>query len=100
LVAGRVEMGIANERQVLADGCYGDADGLTSALGTTFEVVFSNCDDQGYGHHSYDEIYKLPDGRVIHAECGGYSCKGSGSWSYCADETEAMKLVPEWRRPS
>lgn len=86
--------------QTLNDGCTGDDDGLRAALGDDFEVVWENYDDaEGYGHHSADAVFRLADGRFVHAECGGCSCEGSGSWSYEESEAAARLMVPEWRRP-
>lgn len=83
------------------EGCYGDSAGLALALGDDYEVVVEAYDDsEGYGHHSADAIFRLPDGRIIHAECGGCSCEGNGSWSFCASLDEALKAIPEYRRPS
>lgn len=83
---------------VLHDGCEGDKEGLVAALGDGFEVVWESFSNEGYGHHSYDQVLKTSDGRIVHAECGGCSCQGSGSWSVCASVEEAMRLVPESRR--
>lgn len=80
---------------VLRDGCDGDSEGLATALGDGFSVIYSNCDDYGYGHHSYDELFVTARGHWIHAECGGCSCRGSGTWSYCEDEKEALTRPPD-----
>lgn len=84
--------------QALLDGCEGDADGLRAALGEGAVIVKSWGYEEGYGHHGYDTIWRTADGRIIHAECGGCSCEGSGSWSVCSSMTEAEQLVPEWMR--
>jgi hypothetical protein len=62
------------------------------------ELVFDYSYDEGYGHHSVDEVWRLADGRYVHAECGGCSCEGSGSFSVEKDEETAMRLVPEYHR--
>ena len=86
--------------QTLNDGCEGDSEGLKSALGDGFEVVAEEYEDSiGWGHHSADAVFRLADGRIVHAECGGCSCGGSGSWSYCETLDEALKSIPEHRRP-
>lgn len=85
--------------QTLNDYCDGDRDGLVAALGDGFSVLFENYDDsEGYGHHSADAIFRTADGRIIHAECGGCSCDGSGSWSEYETEEKARQAIPEWRR--
>lgn len=71
---------------------------LVEALSGGYEVVWEGGGHEGYGHHSLNAVIKLADGRFIHAECGGCSCWGSGSWSFCADEEEARRLVPEQER--
>jgi len=87
------------EYQTLNDGCSGDGTGLDAALVDGTVLVWEEYDDsEGYGHHSADAVFLLPDGRYIHAECGGCSCEGSGSWEYCASEEEAMRMIPAWRR--
>lgn len=83
------------ERCVLCDGCDGDSAGLTEALGDDYEVVYQSNRDYGYGHHSYDEVYKLADGRYIAANCGGCSCHGNGDWCYENSQEMAMRFVPE-----
>jgi hypothetical protein len=83
----------------LADGCEGDSAGLAAALGTDFVVLYENYDHEGWGHHGADAVFKASDGRFVHAECGGCSCGGRGSWDYCADEQEALRLIPEHARP-
>lgn len=87
------------EYQTLNDGCDGDDTGLRAALGDGFTVLFENCDDQGWGHHSYNATFKTAEGRFIHANCGGCSCHGNGDWSYCESEADAMLYVPEQERP-
>jgi hypothetical protein len=87
----------AGEREALKC-CDGDEEGLIAALGSRFVRVFSDVDDGGYGHHSCDEVFVTDDGRIIHAECGGCSCEGSGSWSEVPSLEEAMRLVPYWKR--
>ena len=84
--------------QACNDGCEGDSAGLAEALGEDFEVVYENYDEAGWGHHSANAIFRLPDGRVIHANCGGCSCGGSGDWSYEASEEDARRLIPEQER--
>ncbi len=85
----------------LADDCVGDSEGLAAALGAEFEVITENYDDsEGYGHHFADAVFRAHDGRIIHAECGGCSCEGSGSWSYCDSVEQALAQIPEWRRPT
>lgn len=84
--------------QTLNDGCDGDSAGLCAALGDDFDVMYENYDAHGYGHHSANAIFRASDGRIIHAECGGCSCHGSGSWSYETDEETAMRMVPEQER--
>lgn len=86
------------EHRVLDDGCEGDSIGLAALLADGYEVLHAYHSDEGYGHHSYDEIIKLADGRIVHAECGGCSCEGSGSWSIEEDVAAAAKLVPEHYR--
>lgn len=61
--------------------------------------VWESLRNEGYGHHSYNQVFRTAGGRVIHAECGGCSCEGSGSWSVEADEKAAMLMVPEYERP-
>lgn len=88
-----------SEYQTLNDGCEGDSDGLAAALGTDFAVVFEEYDDStGCGHHSADAIFRLSDGRIVHAECGGCSCEGSGSWSFEDSLEAAARLIPGYRR--
>lgn len=84
--------------QTLNDGCDGDSDGLRVALGDGFEVVDETICDEGWGHHSYNAIFKTADGRIVHAECGGCSCGGSGSWSYEENVANAQRLIPEDER--
>lgn len=80
---------------VLNDGCDGDKGGLLAALGVGFEVVFEEYDDsEGYGHHSGNAIFRTSDGQYIHAECGGCSCHGSGSWFRAKSEEEARQAIP------
>lgn len=80
-------------------GCDGDAKGLAEALGEHYSVIESSGDDSiGYGHHSYNTIYRASDGCVIHAECGGCSCGGSGSWSYEDSVACARRMIPEDER--
>jgi hypothetical protein len=88
---------MAPEYQTMNDGCEGDSDGLAAALDGAV-LVWENYDSEGYGHHSANAIFRLPDGRVIHAECGGCSCEGSGSWSFEDSIEAAARLVPEWNR--
>lgn len=79
-------------------GCDGDRAGLIAVLGDHYEVVHQDTSDYEY-EHTFDAIFKLPDGRFIHAECGGCSCGGSGSWSIEPNEEFARRRVPEWKRP-
>lgn len=95
---GAMIQGDVSPVQSLRDGCCGDTDGLCAALKQPHAVLYSACRDEGYGHHSYNEIIVLDDGRIIHAECGGCSCDGSGSWSFCATPEEAERLIPEQER--
>ncbi len=81
----------------LNDGCDGDSDGLRLALGDDYAIVSEHLDDYDY-EHSYNAVFALPDGRYIHADCGGCSCGGSGHWSYVADRIEAERLIPEDQR--
>lgn len=89
---------MSKEYSTLNDGCEGDSEGLAMALGDAFELIREYCDDEGWGHHTYDAIFRATDGRYIHAECGGCSCGGSGSWSYAESVQDAERLIPEWRR--
>lgn len=91
-------MRVVSGLSVLVDGCDGDRDGLVAALGDGWIVVFVHESDEGYGHHTYEQVFKLADGSFIHAECGGCSCGGSGSWSAHATEAEAMSRVPEYHK--
>lgn len=84
--------------EALLDYCDGDVAGLKAALGESYSVVWACGYDEGYGHHSYDTIYRTSDGRLVHAECGGCSCHGNGSWSYETSEEAAMRMVPEDKR--
>jgi len=88
----------ADHMQALLDYCDGDVAGLKASLGESYSVVKSKGDDWGYGHHSYDTIYRATDGRLIHAECGGCSCGGSGTWTYVDSMAEAERLIPEDKR--
>lgn len=88
-----------NDCQALLDGCEGDSGGLKHALGDAYSLIWANGSNEGWGHHSYDTIYRATDGRVIHASCGGCSCYGTGDWSYETSEQEAMRMVPEDKRP-
>lgn len=82
--------------EALIDGCDGDSEGLKAALGNDYTIIRCWGDDsEGYGHNSYNTIYQTANGKIIHAECGGCSCGGSGSWSYCDNMLEAIRLVPE-----
>jgi hypothetical protein len=78
----------------LNDGCDGDSEGLAAALGTGYSVIFESIEDWGYGHHSYDALFALADGRFIHASCGGCSCGGSGDWSIVDSLKEAKRYMP------
>ena len=91
-------MSTVNEVEALLDGCDGDSDGLRAALGNRYVILESWGHDEGYGHHGYNTIYRTEDDRLVHAECGGCSCDGSGSWSYVDDLDSGRKLVPEWLR--
>jgi hypothetical protein len=84
--------------EALLDGCEGDSKGLQEALGEGYSVIKSTGDDGGWGHHSYNTIYRSSDGRVIHAECGGCSCFGNGSWSYEESVEMAERMIPEDER--
>jgi hypothetical protein len=86
-----------SEYEALLDGCEGDSAGLRAALGASYKVLRSYCNDECY-EHSSNTIYEAETGQLIHAECGGCSCGGSGSWSYVANMDEAIKLVPEQER--
>ena len=79
-------------------GCEGDREGLRQARGDGYDVVKSYGNEQGYGHHSYNTIYKTNGGELIHAECGGCSCGGSGGWEYVKDLEAGRMLVPEQER--
>ena len=81
-------------------GCEGDVRGLSEALGDAYEVISSSGYDEDWGHHSFNTIFKASDGRFIHAECGGCSCGGSGSWSYQESYEMAVRMVPEDERDS
>lgn len=98
IAEGRQRLAAEHPYSTLADGCKGDSAGLAEALGDHYEVIYECRSDEGWGHHSYNAVFRIPDGRYIHAECGGCSCGGYGSWSYCADEREALLLVPEQER--
>lgn len=87
-----------SENEALLDGCDGDEKGLREALGESYSVLESTGEDYGYGHHSYNTIYRTSDGRLIHAECGGCSCGGSGSWSFEPSVDLARRLIPEDER--
>jgi hypothetical protein len=86
-----------NSYEALLDGCEGDSDGLRHALGDGYVVVRSYGNDDCY-EHSYNTIYRTASGQLIHAECGGCSCGGSGSWSLVSSIEEAERLVPEQER--
>lgn len=75
-----------------------DAQALRDALGEDYKVLYDDGYSEGYGHHGYNAVFELADGRYIHAECGGCSCSGYGSWSYCESREEALKLIPEQER--
>lgn len=80
--------------------CEGDRQGLSEALGTDYVVLHEIYDDsEGYGHHSANAVFRTKDNKYIHAECGGCSCEGSGSWGYCKDAEEAYRMIPENLRP-
>ena len=79
-----------------ADGCEVN-EGLSEALGDDFIVLFENYDAQGFGHHSANAVFQTDDGRFIHADCGGCSCQGYGTWEECSRE-EAFNRVPEQER--
>lgn len=82
--------------EALLDGCDGDRAGLEAALGERYQVVTSwGIDDL---EHSFNTIYQTEHGQLIHAECGGCSCGGSGSWSLVSSVAEAERLVPEHDR--
>lgn len=83
------------EMNVLVDGCDGDDVGLKAALGENPELLHSNYEDWGYGDHGYNEVWKTTDGKFLHAECGGCSCGGSGSWDYYDNEEEARRKIPQ-----
>lgn len=84
--------------EALLDGCDGDSVGLREALGESYSIEKSTGEDYGYGSHSYNTIYKTSDGRIIHADCGGCSCGGSGNWSYESSVEVAERLIPEDER--
>jgi hypothetical protein len=84
--------------EALLDGCEGDAVGLRAALGERYVVLMSWARNDGISEHDYNTIYRASDGRLIHAECGGCSCGGSGSWSYVDSIEDGIALVPECRR--
>lgn len=88
---------VDHDVEALLDGCDGDSEGLRKALGDAYTVVHSSGDEYGWGHHSYNTVYRATDGRTIHADCGGCSCGGSGNWDY-ATEGEAMRMIPEDQR--
>lgn len=81
--------------QTLNDGCDGDQAGLAAALGENFQVIWEDCSDYGYGHHSYEAVFKTADGRYVHAGCGGCSCGGTGDWEYEDSLEAALLRVPE-----
>ena len=87
-----------NRVMALLDDCDGDRAGLEHALGVGFEPIKSWGHDEGFGHHGYNTLYRAGDGRLVHAECGGCSCGGYGSWSYIESIEEGERLVPEWMR--
>lgn len=86
------------EARVLHDGCIGDDAGYKSALEAGYAVLDGHYSDEGWGHHSYDEVVVLEDGRVISAHCGGCSCEGHGSWEFVDGVETARRLVPEQQR--
>jgi hypothetical protein len=85
--------------QTLNDGCEGDSAGLAAALGDGFTVLYENCDDGGWGHHSYNAMFLTADGKHVAANCGGCSCHGSGDWEYVDSREEAIRRIPEQERP-
>jgi hypothetical protein len=80
------------------DGCdMDDPPGLKAALvGATLLEAYGY--EEGWGHHAYDDIYQLADGRYLHVECGGCSCGGRGTWATYDGLEEARLRVPEWTR--
>ena len=88
-----------NELPLGGCGCEGDSDGLTAAIGDDFVVLHSRSDDYGYGHHTYNAVIATSNGSFIHAECGGCSCEGSGTWTRLGSLDEALSYLPlEQRR--
>lgn len=83
---------------VLADGCGGDSEGLKALLAQPHVVLSERCSHEDWGHHSCNVVVLLGDGRIVHAECGGCSCGGSGSWSFAETLEDAERLIPEQER--
>lgn len=85
--------------RTLNDGCEGDEAGLKAALGDNYQLIHEQCDDEGYGAHSYNAIFLTGGGRWIAANCGGCSCFGHGDWYYVDSREEAIRMIPEQERP-
>lgn len=85
-------------REVMNDGCEGDTSGLDALLTEPHVVVFESYWAEQH-EHSGNMIVVLADGRVIHANCGGCSCGGSGDWVFRDDVGDAWRMVPEQERP-
>ena len=86
--------------QTMNDGCDGDSQGLRDALGDDYEVITEVRDEQGYGAHDSNAVFRTASGKIIHADCGGCSCGGTGNWDYVTSEGEAMRMIPESARTS
>lgn len=84
------------EYKTLGPCCESPAEGakLAAALGENYKVLYEDYNEHGYGHHDGNAVFETADGKYIHAECGGCSCYGSGSWEYCDTREDAIRLIP------
>jgi len=89
------------EYRTCADGCItndlgGSQQALQTALDGGYALLYEHYDDsEGWGHHHANMVAVLPDGRIIHAEYGGCSCEGHGSWSFVDSLEEGLRMIPE-----
>ncbi len=50
--------------------------------------------NDGY-EHTYNAVLITDEGQIIHADCGGCSCGGSGSWGLAASYEDGLRMIPE-----